>query len=393
MIWNRFSIVRAAIIIFLLPALAVGCGWFGKNQPEEKDPNDYLQAKPVADLRVPADLPSKPGLDPFPVPEIPPQTNPSFYPQRPPLPDAMYANDNRNEVRIQRLGGRAWLAITEPPTTAWPKIKQFFADNGVAFASEDPEEGRLNTVWLALDSEGYRDVVRATMLGVKQAEGLVNGKDRLLIRVEQGLQPTATEVHLRHDNDQQGIQVTGDVTSLSSITSDSNDAENKLLSEIGAYIAARVAESTVSRVAQEIGSGAKTELIRNADGQPHHGFCVHIAPRSRRHVVQHNRHCRSRRYRFVMLIQTLLGGPVVIGRHQQTSISAEALRLLSLVQRFVCRITASARNYRNAPSDDVYGALDDLQVFVSRQSSTLTGRTHRHDTVRTAFYMPLDQPI
>ena len=94
-----------------------------------------------------------------------------------------------------------------------------------------------------------------------------------------------------------------------------------------------------------------------------------------------------------MLIQTLLGGPVVIGRHQQTSISAEALRLLSLVQRFVCRITASARNYRNAPSDDVYGALDDLQVFVSRQSSTLTGRTHRHDTVRTAFYMPLDQPI
>ena len=268
MIWNRFSIVRAAIIIFLLPALAVGCGWFGKNQPEEKDPNDYLQAKPVADLRVPADLPSKPGLDPFPVPEIPPQTNPSFYPQRPPLPDAMYANDNRNEVRIQRLGGRAWLAIPEPPTTAWPKIKQFFADNGVAFAFEDPEEGRLNTVWLALDSEGYRDVVRATMLGVKQAEGLVNGNDRLLIRVEQGLQPTATEVHLRHDNDQQGSQITGAVAGLSAITSDSNDAENKLLSEIGAYIAARVAESTVSRVAQEIGSGAKTELIRNADGQP-----------------------------------------------------------------------------------------------------------------------------
>ena len=268
MIWNLFSIVRAAIIIFLLPALAVGCGWFGKNQPEEKDPNDYLQAKPVADLRVPADLPSKPGLDPFPVPEIPPQTNPSFYPQRPPLPDAMYANDNRNEVRIQRLGGRAWLAIPEPPTTAWPKIKQFFADNGVAFAFEDPEEGRLNTVWLALDSEGYRDVVRATMLGVKQAEGLVNGNDRLLIRVEQGLQPTATEVHLRHDNDRQGSQITGAVTGLRAITSDSNDAENKLLSEIGAYIAARVAESTVSRVAQEIGSGAKTELIRNADGQP-----------------------------------------------------------------------------------------------------------------------------
>ena len=267
MIRNCPSIVRMAIIM-LLPIIATGCGWFGNKQSDERDPNDYLQAQPEADLQVPADLPSKPGLDPFPVPQIAQQKNPSFYPQKPPLPDAMYANDNRKEVRIQRLGARAWLAIPEPPTTAWPKIKQFFADNGVAFDFENAEEGRLNTAWLALDAQGYRDVVRAVVLGAKQAEGLNQGKDRLLIRVEQGLQPTATEVHLRHDNDQQGGQIADDVVSLNAIDSDLNGAENKLLSEIGAYIAARVAESTVSRVAQEIGSGAKTELVRNPDGQP-----------------------------------------------------------------------------------------------------------------------------
>ena len=166
------------------------------------------------------------------------------------------------------LGARAWLAIPEPPTTAWPKIKQFFADNGVAFEFEDPEEGRLNTAWLSLDAQAYRDVVRAAVLDAKQSAGLGQGKDRLLIRVEQGLQPTATEVHLRHDNDQQGSQIGENVAALNAIVSDLNDAESKLLSEIGAYIAARVAESTVSRVAQEIGSGAKTGLVRNAAGQP-----------------------------------------------------------------------------------------------------------------------------
>ncbi|HAH80108.1 MAG TPA: hypothetical protein DCL88_02690 [Gammaproteobacteria bacterium] len=267
MIWNFPSIVRKAMLI-LLPIAATGCGWFGGNQSDERDPNDYLQAQPEADLEVPVDLPSKPSLDPFPVPQIAPQINPSFYPQKPPLPDAMYANDNRNEVRIQRLGARAWLAIPEPPTTAWPKIKQFFADNGVAFDFEDPEEGRLNTAWLSLDAQAYRDVVRAAVLDAKQSAGLGQGKDRLLIRVEQGLQPTATEVHLRHDNDQQGSQIAGNVAALNAIVSDLNDAESKLLSEIGAYIAARVAESTVSRVAQEIGSGAKTGLVRNAAGQP-----------------------------------------------------------------------------------------------------------------------------
>ena len=138
----------------------------------------------------------------------------------------------------------------------------------MAFDFEDPEEGRLNTAWLALDAEAYRDVVRAAVLGAKQTAGLGQGMDRLLIRVEQGLQPTATEVHLRHDNDQQGSAIAANVTSLNTVVSDLNDAESKLLSEIGAYIAARVAESTVSRVAQEIGSGAKTGLVRNAAGQP-----------------------------------------------------------------------------------------------------------------------------
>ena len=77
MIWNFPSIVRKAMLI-LLPIAATGCGWFGGNQSDERDPNDYLQAQPEADLEVPVDLPSKPSLDPFPVPQIAPQINPSF---------------------------------------------------------------------------------------------------------------------------------------------------------------------------------------------------------------------------------------------------------------------------------------------------------------------------
>ena len=252
----------------VLSILATGCGWFGSAKPAEKDPNDYLQAQPEPKLRLPADVALRPDLDPFPVPQIPQQPNPSFYPKKPPLPDALYANDTRNQVRLQRLGGRAWLAVPEAPTTAWPKLKQFFADNGIGFAYEDTEQGRLNTVWLALDAEGYRDIVRSSLVEAKQEDAVLAGKDRLLIRVEQGLQPTATEVHIRHENDQQDTPAADDTSLLVGLKSHSSAAESKMLSEIGAYIAARVAESTVSRVALEIGSGAKTELTRNTQGQP-----------------------------------------------------------------------------------------------------------------------------
>ena len=45
-------------------------------------------------------------------------------------------------------------------------------------------------------------------------------------------------------------------------------AETDLLSEIGAYIAAKVAEQTVSKVALQIGSTQKAELARDSAGIP-----------------------------------------------------------------------------------------------------------------------------
>jgi hypothetical protein len=49
-------------------------------------------------------------------------------------------------------------------------------------------------------------------------------------------------------------------------------AENSLLEQIGAYVAARVAESTVSKVALQIGSQPKSDMRRNADGIPELSF-------------------------------------------------------------------------------------------------------------------------
>jgi hypothetical protein len=49
-------------------------------------------------------------------------------------------------------------------------------------------------------------------------------------------------------------------------------AEKALLEQIGGYVAARVAESTVSKVALQIGSQPKSDMRRNADGIPELSF-------------------------------------------------------------------------------------------------------------------------
>ncbi|MEM7099385.1 MAG: outer membrane protein assembly factor BamC [Pseudomonadota bacterium] len=253
-----------------LIALAVaGCGWFNDGEGVILNPkDDYLDSTEHQDLVVPQDLKGLQDTDPFPIPDTPLAENPSYYPERPPLPDAIYANEKRDEVRLQRLGERRWLVIPEPPTTAWPKLKQFLAENGVAIAFDAPEVGRLNTQWLKLEATSYRDVVRSITRDAKDALSLDLGQDRFLIKVEQGLRPRTTEIHLRHENDSVSIPERDDVEALETVISHVTQAEADLLNEIGAYVAAKVSEQTVSKVALQIGSNQKAELARSDEGFP-----------------------------------------------------------------------------------------------------------------------------
>ena len=73
---------RRLVVHAMLSLSVFGCGWFGADQPVEKDPNDYLQAESEPDLQVPADLVSRPDLDPFPVPQIPTQKQKSKTDQK-----------------------------------------------------------------------------------------------------------------------------------------------------------------------------------------------------------------------------------------------------------------------------------------------------------------------
>ena len=134
------SIFRTLAVV-LMGCLIAGCSWMrpGEEGIFLNPKDDYLDAYQHPELEVPEDLPEIGDSDPFPIPPTEVAENPQFYPNRPPLPDAIYANDKRDEVRIQRLGTRRWLVIPEEPTTVWPKLKQFLADNGVAVPWENPK--------------------------------------------------------------------------------------------------------------------------------------------------------------------------------------------------------------------------------------------------------------
>ncbi len=257
---------KAASAFLLLLTLG-GCGWFSDDRGFFVNrADDYIDARQAPRLVIPEDL-GEALEDPFPIPPVPAQEKPRFFPGRAPLPDAIYANDNRDAIRIQRLGERIWLVVPEAPATVWPKIKQFLAENGVGVAAERPGRGRITTEWLSIADESYRDVVRTLLQEVKSTVGEAE-RDRLLLQVEQGLRELTSEVHMRHQVDSGAGLAQEAPADLGQLTSGLVEVERRLLNELGAYIAARVAEQTVSMVAQEIAGQAKSELGRDEAGQP-----------------------------------------------------------------------------------------------------------------------------
>ncbi len=261
--------MRRLATLSLLLTLAGGCAWLSDDKGIFVDKSDdYLAVDENEPLVIPERLDTSRVQDPYPIPQITDRLRPEYYPKRPPRPDAIYASDNRDEVRIQRLGERRWLVIPEPPTTVWPKVKQFLADNGVGLAWEAPAHGRLDTDWLAVENEQYRDIVRQVIRESTDEAGLAGGRDRLRIRVEPGLRERTTEVHLRYENSEFSTPGPDDLVDLRQTPSHAAEAEQEMLTELGAYIAARVAEQTVSMVAQDIGSGVKSYLDIDAGGDP-----------------------------------------------------------------------------------------------------------------------------
>ena len=229
--------------------------------------DDYLDSEQEPPLQIPEEMSSETLVDTLNIPDLGKQPRTVFYAKEAPRPNPVFARENGQEVKIQMLGEERWLVIAQKPSVVWPKVKQFLADNGITLAYDDPQRGRLETSWIDIDAdESYRDIVRSSIQEARGTETLDSGKDRLLLRVEQGLRVGSTEIHLRHENDSlESLRVGGANWPNESML---KTLEQILLNELGGYVVADVAQHSESKQAIELASRRKAEVINDDNGDP-----------------------------------------------------------------------------------------------------------------------------
>lgn len=162
-----------------------GCEtFFGPDGYFRDRADDYLKAEVTTPIKLPEGSEGERIGQLFVIPKAGDTNAPlpaEFTVPRPSSSDRV--TEQRNEIKIQKLGDRRWIDINNPPGEVWPGVRDFLAERSIGLATQDPSTGTLETVWLSLK-------------GTASDADAASSKDRYRIQLQPGLRVDTTEIHV-----------------------------------------------------------------------------------------------------------------------------------------------------------------------------------------------------
>ncbi len=148
-------------------------------------------------------------------------------------------------VSLQSEGALYWLQFDENVDSLWPKLKDFWANEGIALEKEQPQLGFIETEWT-------KDLLVDKLLSILLSDQAPERRERFRLRVERLPENNGSRVFINHSA--YGILLDGEVT-YTGYLSASSDLELEMLSRLALYSGA-----DQTQITQAVSSFAVEEL-------------------------------------------------------------------------------------------------------------------------------------
>lgn len=168
---------------------------------------DYRQSKMVSPLEVPPDLTASTIDDTLMVPELDPTGSASLseYTQErvggarlAAAADTAAVLQEQPGIRLQRDGNQRWLVVQAEPGQIWPRIKEFWTNNGIPLEKEDPRIGIMETEWVENRADIPQGPIRSILSKAIDFAYSAPTRDKFRVRLERGADEQVTEIYLTH---------------------------------------------------------------------------------------------------------------------------------------------------------------------------------------------------
>ncbi len=222
-----------ALVLFVAGAIA-GCGSVNEIlEPERIDYKSAAKASRGTKLEVPPDLSAPGGDSRYAVESLRGTTTASEYSARrsAAAPGAQPAStgavaqavNTESGLRVERDGKQRWLVAQQSPDVLWPKIREFWQENGFVLALENREAGIMETDWAENRAKIPQGFIRDTLGKVFDSVYSTGERDKFRTRLERTASGS-TEIYISHRGAEE--KVTSQVINQSTVwTSRPSDPE------------------------------------------------------------------------------------------------------------------------------------------------------------------------
>jgi len=257
--------------LYLLPLLALlvtlwvsGCSFLAENDQRV----DYKKSTHIDPLILPPDLSA--SLDEE---LVVPGSGTTTYSDYNRVESGRISQRQNKSVLPQLAGMRfrsenemRWLEINMPPETLWPKLVQYWENEGFTLKVKDPRIGLIETEWAENRADIPQDFIRR-LLG-RALDGIYSAatRDKYRMRLERGGETEQTRLYIAHRG---ALEIEQNDSFVWQFRPSDPNLEAEMLNRMLVYLglaqeqAAQVTaqEETVQRVEKVIRDGQSTLLV------------------------------------------------------------------------------------------------------------------------------------
>lgn len=207
------NLIKTVLLVLVSTLLMSACGIMDKAAPG-REKIDYKKSKTIDNLEVPPDLSSN-TIDPAPGSLDTASATWSEFGGTRPLRERTTVLPENAAVQVERDGDQQWLLVQGKPEQVWPRVREFWLQEGFLISMEAPQLGILETGW----SENRADIPQGPIRKVigKAIDAVYSSatRDKYRVRLEKDAAGDATEIFLTH----RGVEevVTGGATDSTSV--------------------------------------------------------------------------------------------------------------------------------------------------------------------------------
>jgi outer membrane protein assembly factor BamC len=255
---------RVAIAALTGLLLATGCSTIDKATSGRKV--DYKKSQTTEPLEVPPDLTSSAINE---APDLLKATSSKSYSESSSTAPAAVTPTvlpQNPGMHVERDGNQEWLLIDADPAQVWPKVRDFWLQQGFLIKKEDPRLGILETGWAENRADIPSGIIRDTLGKIMDFAYSAATRDQYRVRLEHGTTPGTTELYLTQRGMEEVVTgTTGEGSTMWKPRPSDPELEVEMLKRLMVFLGVEE-QKAKTMLATQPQAQTRAELISNSSG-------------------------------------------------------------------------------------------------------------------------------